>query len=65
MSIKCAGATHDELAWECSRLGKEIKAGKLADPYCIFADAAYVASESIVTPYSGGFGTIGTSRDDG
>eukprot|EP00658_Telonema_sp_P-2_P031779 TRINITY_DN2370_c0_g1_i7.p1 TRINITY_DN2370_c0_g1~~TRINITY_DN2370_c0_g1_i7.p1 ORF type:complete len:322 (+),score=56.82 TRINITY_DN2370_c0_g1_i7:161-1126(+) len=53
MSIECAGATHDQLAWECSRLGRKIAAGELPEPYCIFADAAYVARDGVVTPFSG------------
>lgn len=48
-----AGATHDELAFECSNLGQRILNGDLPEPYCLFADVAYVASESMVTPFSG------------
>ena len=51
--METAGATHDQLALECSKLGQRLLAGDLPEPYCLFGDAAYVASESMVTPYSG------------
>merc|ERR1712216_215635 len=36
-----------------SKLAKQIENGDLPDPFYITADASYVASDSIVTPYSG------------
>jgi hypothetical protein len=53
VSVECAGATHDQLAFMSSSLGQKIDDGKMPEPYAIFADAAYVASESVVTPFSG------------
>jgi hypothetical protein len=52
MAIATAGATNDQLAFECSRLGQQISAGCLPEPYCLFPDAAYMASTSCVTPFS-------------
>jgi hypothetical protein len=53
MALKHAGSTHDEPAWAGSLLGAKIKAGGLMEPFCVFADAAYTGSNSVVTPFSG------------
>ena len=51
--MRHAGSTHDEPAWAGSLLGAKIKAGGLMEPFCLFADAAYTGSNSVVTPFSG------------
>jgi len=53
VAMNTAGATHDELAWCCTEMGLKIKSGDLPDPYYIGADAAYVACDAIITPFSG------------
>jgi hypothetical protein len=52
MSMNTAGATHDQLAWRSSYMAERIALGQLPDPFCITPDAAYVASNSVVTPFS-------------
>lgn len=52
-SMTVLGSTHDSLAFLVSQLGRRIAAGELPAPYWIAADAAYAASNSILTPYSG------------
>jgi len=43
--------THDSQAWALTSLGRDIAAGKLASPYFINGDSAYVSSDQMVVPY--------------
>ena len=53
MSIATAGATHDSTAFGVTRLARLIRRGYLPDPYWIAAGAAYVADNSVLTPFPG------------
>ena len=45
--------THDGLAWSCSPLGSQEKAGELPAPYFFNGDSAFASTESMVTPSAG------------
>jgi hypothetical protein len=51
MSVKCAGATHDNLAFSVSALNERLMKGDLEDGFWIAADEAYMCSERILTPW--------------
>jgi DDE superfamily endonuclease len=49
--VRCAGATHDNLAFSVSTLNGRLLTGDLAEGFWIAADEAYTCSESILTPW--------------
>ena len=54
VSISCAGATHDALAFNTCGLKRELDKGSLPDRYFIVGDAAYSGcSAQILTPFDG------------
>ena len=53
VSILSAGSTHDSAAWELSTLAKCMDSASWPTQYWIAGDAAYSASENMITPYSG------------
>jgi DDE superfamily endonuclease len=53
MSVRCAGATHDNLAFSVSTLNGRLLTGDLEEGFWIAADEAYTCSESILTPWPG------------
>jgi hypothetical protein len=56
MSCNCVGSTHDELSFACSRLGQRLRDGgaHALNSYWIAADAAYVCSHGLITPWAKG-----------
>jgi DDE superfamily endonuclease len=66
MSARCVGSSHDSLAWACSDLGSRFMEGLQIGLYWIAADAAYVCSNYILTPFSKSQihdGELGPRRD--
>jgi DDE superfamily endonuclease len=53
VSARCAGATHDNLAFAVSTLNKRLVSGDLEIGFWIAADEAYTCTESIITPWPG------------
>jgi hypothetical protein len=51
LSAKCAGATHDNLAFSFSTLHYRLMSGELQDGFWIAAGEAYTCTDSIVTPW--------------
>lgn len=52
-SMKTTGSTHDAIGFAVSALGRKLARGLLPRPFWIAADAAYPASDYILTPHSG------------
>jgi DDE superfamily endonuclease len=52
-SARCAGATHDNLAFAVSTLNTRLWAGDLEVGFWIAADKAYTYTESLITPWPG------------
>jgi hypothetical protein len=53
MSIMASGGTHDSLAFALTDMAKLLSQGKLPAPYFFAGDEAYVANDSLATPWSG------------
>jgi hypothetical protein len=51
ISVRCAGATHDNLAFSVSSLNGRLLTGDLEEGFWIATDEAYTCSESILTPW--------------
>ena len=49
-SAKCAGPTHDSVAFSVSSYSAKLRAGDLPEAYWIAADKAYICDNCIVTP---------------
>ena len=62
-ALTCAGGTHDETSFLDTQLSLGIRNGLMLDPFCIFADAAHVASNSVVTPFSTRHAPLGSPED--
>jgi hypothetical protein len=51
---KCPGSTNDILAWELSKIKREvIDSGLLPDKYYFISDEALQCTESVLTPFGG------------
>jgi len=63
-ALRCAGGAHDAVAFRATALHQLLSSGALPDPYCIFGDAAYIASDCMVTPYSAKYAKVGSPEDN-
>lgn len=52
-AMTVTGSTHDSTAFSACSLGHAIAEGRLCPPFWIAADAAYAASDCVLTPWSG------------
>jgi hypothetical protein len=52
MSANCVGSTYDSLVWACSALGAKLVNGLQLGEYWIAGDAAYICTDSLVTPFN-------------
>jgi len=62
-SAKCAGPTHDSVAFEVSSFAENLRNGLLPNGYWIAADDAYVSDETIITPLPISQSATGTHGD--
>jgi DDE superfamily endonuclease len=53
VSVRCAGANHDNLAFAVSTLNKRLLAGDLEIGFWIAADEKYTRTEIVFTPWPG------------
>lgn len=53
VSAKLSGSTHDWIAYSCTSLAEAIATNQLPQQYFMVADAAYVCSEQLLTPWPG------------
>jgi len=62
-SAKCAGPTHDSVAFEVSSYAENLRNGLLPDGFWVAADDAYVSDENIITPLPVSESTPGSHGD--
>lgn len=62
-SAKCAGPTHDSVAFSVSSYDNLLRNGELPPNYWIAADDAYVCNENIISPFSSSEAIAGSHHD--
>jgi hypothetical protein len=61
LSVKCTGATHDSLAWDCTAVCQAIENGRLGGDFYIIGDEAFVCINQVLTTWPGETVLITTS----
>lgn len=62
-SVKCAGTTHDSIAFYVSSYAERLRKGDISEGYWITADDAYICNESIITPLPSSWSVPGSTGD--